>query len=285
MSPEAEPLPGPDAPRTETPPSAPPGPGVSTLTHRLSPRPHVTGFISRFRDNFVPVELIRVGGDGDGGYLMPDILDRIDVCFSPGVSDVANFEQALSQRYGIQSYMADASVAAPPFADPNFNFRPLYLGSRTERNSITLSDWMKQSIGDSNARCLLQMDIEGAEYDVFTLESGETLRRFSVMVVEFHGLQFLFEIMFMRSIRAIFNKILEDFCICHAHPNNCCGAVTMDGITVPRILEVTFLRRDLLPSVAPAKAVSLPHPLDRVNVPGRPDLVLPPAWWKRPTAT
>ena len=37
-------------------------------------------------------ELIRMGGDGDGGYLVPNDLEGIDVCFSPGVSEIANFE-------------------------------------------------------------------------------------------------------------------------------------------------------------------------------------------------
>jgi hypothetical protein len=37
-------------------------------------------------------ELIRLGGNGDGGYLVPDDLDGLDYCFSPGVSITANFE-------------------------------------------------------------------------------------------------------------------------------------------------------------------------------------------------
>lgn len=44
--------------------------------------------------------LIRIGGEGDGGYLVPDDLGGINSCFSPGVSFVADFELALAQGGG-----------------------------------------------------------------------------------------------------------------------------------------------------------------------------------------
>src|SRR3954463_7181162 len=53
--------------------------------------------------------LIRVGGAGDGGYLLPDDLDGIAACFSPGVSNQATFEEDLLAR-GIPCFQADASV-------------------------------------------------------------------------------------------------------------------------------------------------------------------------------
>ena len=32
--------------------------------------------------------LIRIGGDGDGSYLVPDDLEGITACFSPGVNRI-----------------------------------------------------------------------------------------------------------------------------------------------------------------------------------------------------
>ena len=66
-------------------------------------------------------ELIRVGGDADGGYLLPDDLDGIEYCFSPGVSSIADFENQLADR-GIRSFMADYSVKEPPLMRPEFCF-------------------------------------------------------------------------------------------------------------------------------------------------------------------
>ena len=37
-------------------------------------------------------ELIRLGPEGDGGYLLPDDLDGVQCCFSPGVSTESRFE-------------------------------------------------------------------------------------------------------------------------------------------------------------------------------------------------
>ena len=39
-------------------------------------------------------DLIRIGGANDGGYLIPDDLEGIAACFSPGVADTASFEVA-----------------------------------------------------------------------------------------------------------------------------------------------------------------------------------------------
>ena len=38
-------------------------------------------------------ELIRIGGSKDGGYLVPNDLSGIQACFSPGVSDLADFKK------------------------------------------------------------------------------------------------------------------------------------------------------------------------------------------------
>ena len=100
----------------------------------------------RFRENYVAVDLVRIGGDADGGYLIPDIFDGVEYCFSPGVADTADFEGELSRRYGIKSFMVDGSVAAAPFADDNFHFTKKFLGVRTAGDFITLSDWMDSTL-------------------------------------------------------------------------------------------------------------------------------------------
>lgn len=66
-------------------------------------------------------ELIRIGGDGDGGYLIPNDLVGIDSCFSPGVSSVADFENDLTKK-GIKCFLADFSVDAPPIKNKLFDF-------------------------------------------------------------------------------------------------------------------------------------------------------------------
>jgi hypothetical protein len=238
-------------------------------------------FIRRFAEKFVSTDLIRVGGDSDGGYLLPNLLDTVSHCFSPGVDYTATFEAELSSTYGIKSFLADASVENVPQQDKNFLFIKKFLGNQTRDEYITLTDWMNSSLDGSEKELLLQMDIEGSEYDVLTLESDTTLRKFAVMVIEFHDLQCLFQKHFLQMVSSIFEKIYNNFSICHVHPNNCCGIASYNGIEVPRVAEITFIRNDLIAAYKKKLPVKLPHPLDRKNQDTNPDLLMPEIWWKR----
>ena len=110
------------------------------------------------------VPLIRIGGEGDGGYLVPDDFEGVKTCFSPGVSDVANFELNLADR-GISCFLADASVEAPPLIHPRFDFEKKFLGAHTQDIFLSLSDWVAAK-SPTDRDMILQMDIEGAEYEV-----------------------------------------------------------------------------------------------------------------------
>jgi hypothetical protein len=248
---------------------------------KLNSKVELHEFLEQFRSNYISCDLIRIGGEGDGGYLLPNVFDKISYCFSPGVDYTANFEKELSENFGIKSFMADASVEMAPFADKNFDFIPKFLGAHSRENFITLSDWISQSNLESDTNLLLQMDIEGGEYDVLIYENSQTLASFSAMVIEFHSLQKLFEKDFLKMVSAIFEKIYKNFSICHVHPNNCCGIASLDGIEIPRVIEVTFIRNDLITEYANENSLSLPHPLDSKNVKNNDDIFMPFEWWKQ----
>lgn len=76
-------------------------------------------------------------------------------------------------------------------------------------------------------------------------------------------------------------KISKTHICVHAHPNNCCGEFTdkNTGMNVPRVLELTFLRRDRFKAIT-GECISpkTPHPLDIVNVPGNSRLELNSGW-------
>ena len=247
---------------------------------KLETRPGLTDFIARFREHYVPCRLTRIGSTADGGYLLPDALDDLVYCFSPGVADSADFENELS-KLGIRSFMADASVSQAPIENELFTFIPKFLGTRTHNEYITLSDWISQSIGNDASPKVLQMDIEGAEYDVLGYESAETLASFSILTIEFHDLNKLFEKDFLRLVSIIFDKIFKNFSICHVHPNNCCGITELDGVGIPRVMEVTFVRNDVLQTIRTSDPITLPHPLDVKNVSHLEEIVMPEIWWKK----
>lgn len=65
-----------------------------------------------------PARLIRIGGALDGAYLVPDDLDGIEACFSPGVSNRKDFEDELTKTYSIKCHMCDFSSSLHRFKTP-----------------------------------------------------------------------------------------------------------------------------------------------------------------------
>ncbi len=57
-------------------------------------------------------ELVRIGAEKDGGYLLPDDLNGIQVCFSPGVANNWSFEKDLFRKFNIASFNK-FSICAP----------------------------------------------------------------------------------------------------------------------------------------------------------------------------
>lgn len=222
--------------------------------------------------------LIRVGGNGDGGYLIPDDLEGISACFSPGVSDEIGFDLKIAEM-GIPGFLADASVEAPPGLPESAVFDPLFLGPRTEGAFISLDDWVARYAPEAT-NLLLQMDIEGAEYEVLAAASDETLGRFRIALIEFHKIYHLLRADKSPIIEAALEKMSKHFVVAHIHANNAQPPVEAAGFVLPPVFEVTFLRRDRVSKMT--ETTDFPHPLDAPNAPGLPDFPMP-AIWKTPT--
>jgi hypothetical protein len=221
------------------------------------------------------IDLIRVGPENDGGYLVPDDLDGIRYVFSPGVSNESGFEAALADR-GMQVFLADQSVDGPAVVHPRFTFDKRFVGCLSDDRYMTLDDWHASKLGDDESELLLQMDIEGAEFETLLAASPALIRKFRIMVIEFHQLAQLWNEPFFSVAARAFHKLLATHAVIHIHPNNCCGSVKSAGFEIPRIAEFTLLRRDRLRSTS--YRTNFPHPLDRPNV-GKPPLVLAPCWY------
>jgi hypothetical protein len=235
----------------------------------------LAGFFRDIKPVSTNHELIRVGGESDGGYLIPDDLEGIGTCFSPGVSSIADFELGMASR-GIHCFLADYSVERPPVENPLFHFEKKFLGPAVDSVHTTLEDWVQRNAPDQR-EFLLQMDIEGGEYGVIFDTSAETLRKFRILVIEFHAFGSLCDQLGFELIDLTFKKLLKDFAIVHIHPNNSLKPIVYAGYTIPITMEFTFLRKDRISSSHPA--TKFPHALDRPNVPGNEDPALPSCWF------
>lgn len=233
-------------------------------------------FVRRMRPMTSNRALIRIGGDEDGAYLIPDDLEGITACFSPGVSTSSTFENELYQRYGIRSFLADWSVDAPSIDIPGSVFTKKYLGIDNDEQFITLDDWVRSSIGDEPGDLMLQMDIEGAEYKVLYRAPPALIERFRIIVLEVHWMNRWMEQPFFEFVEESLGHILNRFTCMHIHANNYCPHYTYAGVEMPWGVEMTFLRNDRVEDARPA--TQFPHPLDIVNFHDRPDTPLP-KWW------
>ena len=233
--------------------------------------------------------LVRIGGSGDGAYLIPDHLEGIEACFSPGVADCTALEQELADRHAIPSYLCDASVRPESLQlDPAFHvFSPLWLGTHDGEDTQSLDAWVLGSAHGEGRDLLLQMDIEGAEYGALLACSDSVLERFRILVLELHWLDRLESARFLNMVfLPVLQKLHRQFDCVHAHANNCCGTVELAGCSVPRVIELSFYRRSLN-QASPGSALhppQLPHPLDVVNVPALPPIALGIPWSGSPAA-
>ncbi|MEM1140951.1 MAG: hypothetical protein AAGI88_00050 [Pseudomonadota bacterium] len=265
---------------------------LPTLTGKANTRSEdIMALVDIMRPQASPAPLIRIGGGGDGAYLLPDDLAGIRACFSPGVCNMKPFEDELARSHGIRSHMCDFS------SDSDSLFTPLIEGMQTFEkrwldlpgtpDSTDLNSWISDYYPDTADDLMLQIDIEGAEYRNILHAPPETLGRFRVIVMELHALDQMRERAVAEAVfEPFFKKLDEQFICVHAHANNWRGDWRVPGTTtrVPMLLELTFLRRDRFdaPQGKQPEPVLLPHPLDIVNVANKDPLYLDESWLNGP---
>lgn len=251
--------------------------GTSGWIDHPTPQAQVAAVIRKLKPLSSDRGLCRYGPEGDGGYLMPNDLEGVTACISPGVSTECGFDLAMAEQ-GIDVFMADASVAGPPVDHPKFHFEKIFLDAYPGANTTTI-DRVCDSIAGRPAEgdFILQMDIEGAEYRVIPSMSEDLLKRFRIIIVEMHNLDQLFAAFAFEIIKATFEKITLHHHVVHIHPNNCCGSVSRYGLEIPRVMEFTLYRKDRA-TFSDREKLEFPHPLDvDVKASNRP-LILPACW-------
>ncbi len=205
-----------------------------------------------------------------GLYVFPDEVGEIDAVFSPGVGPSSDFELQFAQE-GIPCYLADASVDGPVIPHENFHFVKKYIGSYANENYIKLDEWVIDNY-PSGSNAVLQMDIEGAEYDSILSTPQEILNKFKVIVIEIHKLNFMTsqEGFILGSL--FFDHLLKSFHVRHLHTNNYIRPFVFGSFKFPSDIELVLIRKDIC-KINPVQSVrQLPHHLDRPSNPKKKDL-------------
>lgn len=241
-------------------------------------REQVESLIKSLHPYHTNTELIRIGPNGDGGYLVPNDLKNIQACFSPGVDKISEFELGCL-NHGMQIFLADKSVDKVnlDISPDKYDFIKKYVGCTNNDDFITMDEWVNSKLPHSNSDLLLQMDIEGGEYNTLISTSDRLMKRFRIIVIEFHELDKLWNKEFFQFAETAFNKILQTHSCVHIHPNNCSPIHYRKEIAIPKVAEFTFLRND---SASFDKFQNhFPHKLDYDNTTNN-HFALPKDWYK-----
>ena len=101
-----------------------------------------------------------------------------------------------------------------------------------------------------------------------------TLKRFRLITGELHGLTSLADPALFDKVARTLRLLSRHHAVTHVHPNNCGPVAEVEGVALPAVLEVSWLRRDrsrFSPGSDP-----IPSALDAPNVAGQPEIALPP---------
>jgi len=203
------------------------------------------------RPRKISESLVKIGGKGDGVYMIPENLDGVVKCLSPGVGDTNGFELDLYDRYKICSDLIDFSVQGLPVPHHALSFEKKYLGMKSEGCYIGINDWVEIENPGTQDDLILQMDIEGAEYEVITGMSERVAERFRVIAMEFHDLELLCDRYGIKLLKATFEKLNLTHTPVYLKANNETPAYEFNGVVIPKNIEVTFMRKKRLPKRLP----------------------------------
>ena len=216
---------------------------------------------------------LRVGGAGDGGYVMIDQFPTAPVCYSIGVGPDVSWDIDMAVNRGATVHQYDHTVDSPPADHPACHFNRVGLGASDDRPELRRLDTLIRENGDDGrSDLILKCDIEGAEWEALGCLASGFFARFDQIVMELHWLDHLHDTVFRSTWDRVIGSIYATHQCIHIHGNNYAQFVVSCGIPVPQVVEVSLARRAGR-SFSVSEEMS-PGPLDVPNRSDHPDLFL-----------
>lgn len=235
-------------------------------------------------------EKVRIGQAYDGGYVLLDLFNTSGdgIVYSFGVGSKHDFEIDMASR-GYTSYMYDHTVKGLRVQNMNrLKFFRTGIGKTDTDPFKTIPTLLKENGHLNRNDIILQCDIEGSEWDVFSGVEQKYLNCFSQICVELHWIEEyilgkiakeganLVSYQFDK-ITATLEKLTQNFTVFHIHGNNYRNALEIDGVVVPSVIEISMIRNDLVE--LSEGTTTYPTSLDTPNRKGAPDFKLGKFAW------
>lgn len=185
--------------------------------------------------------LKRVGGEGDGSYVLPEeFCSPKYYLISGGIDNNNSFEFELADS-GVKGIQVDNSINIPPKNHPNLEFVRKTIGDVQKHDWVALSELINQTPQGKNL--LLKLDIEGAEIAALNQLDQSELDKFDCLLFELHNLSNIDDKVFAEKLMNFLHKIQIDFASVFVQANNACLAYNLAGMLIPDNIEVTFIRK------------------------------------------
>jgi hypothetical protein len=218
---------------------------------------------------YTKTPLIRIGRNGDGGYVIaPEFESK--VCLTLGVGSEVSADIDLIEK-GFKLFAFDGTVLNPLPETSAYRFEQKNIGYGEDSEWITDLERIFAKYPLLEQADLIMIDIEGHEYRVFE-EEIDLISKSKQIVVEFHGLELLGDQLFSKRFIKILEELLKTHAPIHVHGNNSGGTLAIGGASWPTILEVTFLAKDHC--ILESNYGPFPTRLDFPNSRLRPDVEL-----------
>lgn len=188
-------------------------------------------------------EMVRVGRDYDGGYIMLRPFSRNMIAYSIGICDDVSWDKDMA-KLGYDIFQYDHTIRKLPANDPKFHFRRIGVCGTGNNNPRlnTLEKMMSMNNHDGEGY-VLKIDVEGAEWDVLNSVDNRILDKFDQIVIELHGL--VSDIQMHSKIIACLKKLTSNHSVIHIHANNNKQVYFCRDLITPDVIEITLVRKSL----------------------------------------
>jgi Methyltransferase FkbM domain len=161
-------------------------------------------------------------------------------CLSLGIGNDVSWDLAMANIGGIV-HQYDHTVSDPT-THPNFLFYSIGISGAPSDSKTwaTLTEATEKAHLSKINLGILKMDIEGTEWEVLINTPTETLRSFSQIVIEFHGLLRFNEAERKQKGFLALQALRESHTPYHVHANNWGEYGLVDGVPMPDVLEVSL---------------------------------------------
>lgn len=189
---------------------------------------------------------LRIGRNGDGGYVLLDIPNiNYDIFISGGISNDDSFEHEFINKYkNISCEAFDFSLDKLPHSSDRIKFNKKFINTINNDKYTNLELYMEKY-----KNIFLKLDIEGSEHKWFEYLNDIQLNSISQMVVKFHYYPNI-----TKNLK-YFSKINKFFYLVHLHANNSrtklnnSGLFDYKGNNIPWVFECTFINKRYIDNV------------------------------------